>query len=373
MELAAAGPMAGAMIVGIDPHKHAISACIIDSRGGVTSNRHFKNSEESHEQMLAWAHSHGPVVRWGIENATSYGRPTTEFLCERSQDVRDVCPNRTSERARRRRQGKSDVLDAERIARETLADPKLPIAFKRNAGDSGPHEVHELISLWHKEKRSIVKQRQQLLNESETLLSELPERLRVALPATSAVRPRLRALVELDDPDGDPATVLRIQLLEEHWQTICDLDRRQRLATKNLKSLLSRLGSTLNELCGIDTATAAELIVEVGDARRFTEAGFGRFNGTAPLPASSGEAGGPPKRHRFNRGGNRRVNSVLHIMALTQLRCEPRARAIYEASRLRGHTKKEAMRVLKRQLSNVVYRKMIRDLNALREVEVPAA
>lgn len=372
MEVPAAGPVAGAMFVGIDSHKHTISACIIDSRGGVLSDRHFKISGDGHEGMLSWAHSHGQVLRWGIENATSYGRHTTEFLCEQGQDVRDVCPNRTSERAKRRRQGKSDVLDAERIARETLADPGLPVAFKRSAGDSGPDETHELISLWHKEKRSIVKQRQQLLNEAETLLSELPERLRAPLPATSEVRPRMRVLVKLDSVEGDPATVLRIQLLEEHWRAICDLDRRQRLATKNLKDLLSRVRSTLDELCGIDTVTAAELIVEAGDARRFTEAAFARFNGTAPLPASSGEAGGPPRRHRFNPGGNRRINSVLHIMALTQLRCDPRARAIYEASRLRGHTKKEAMRVLKRHLSNVVYRRMIGDLQASKKAEAAA-
>lgn len=284
-----------------------------------------------------------------------------------------VCPNRTSERAKRRRQGKSDVLDAERIAKEILADPSLPIAFKRASGDTGPDETHELMSLWHKQKRSIVRQRQHLLNESETLLSELPEVLRAQLPTTSEVRPRLRVLVELNPLDLDPAAALRMELLRDHWRAINDLDAKQRVATKNLKSLLSRAGSSLSELCGIDTVTAAELMVEVEDARRFTEAGFARFNGTAPLPASSGEGGGPPRRHRFNPGGNRRINSVLHIMALTQLRCDPRARAIYEASRLRGHTKKEAMRVLKRHLSNVVHRRMIRDLRASQDSEGVAA
>ena len=68
-----------------------------------------------------------------------------------------------------------------------------------------------------------------------------------------------------------------------------------------------------------------------------------------------------PRRYRFNRGGNRRVNAVLHLMAITQLRCEPRAREIYDKFRARGHTKKEAMRVLKRHLSNIVYKTMIRD------------
>ena len=105
--------------------------------------------------------------------------------------------------------------------------------------------------------------------------------------------------------------------------------------------------------------------MEAGDPRRFAgEGGFARFNGTVPLPASSAEGDDALKRHRLNRGGNRRINAVLHRMAVTQLRCEPRARQIYDDARRRGHTKKEAMRILKRHLSNVVYRRMIGDLNS---------
>ena len=63
----------------------------------------------------------GAVLRWGIEGASAFGRHTAVYLLGRDQDVRDVCPNRTAERARNRRQGKSDSLDAERIARELLA------------------------------------------------------------------------------------------------------------------------------------------------------------------------------------------------------------------------------------------------------------
>jgi len=99
--------------------------------------------------------------------------------------------------------------------------------------------------------------------------------------------------------------------------------------------------------------------------RRFAgEGGFARFNGTAPLPASSAEGDDEPKRPRRNRGGNGRINAVLHRMAVTQLRCELRARQIYDDAPRNGHTKKEAMRILKRHVSNVVYRRMIRDLNA---------
>jgi transposase len=323
----------------------------------------FKVSGVGHRALLEWAEGFGPVRRWGIENASGLGRHTAVFLVERGCDVRDVCPTRTAEQSRKRRPGKTDALDSLRIAREVQADSDLPVAFKRAAGDAGPDETHELLTLWHNQRRSLLKSRQHLLNEAETLLHELPEEIRADLPDDSAVRPRLKALAERDrEATWDPVTALR--LLDDHAAAIAELDAREREASRELHHLTRRTGSTLSELCGIAERSDAELLVETGDPRRFAgEGGFARFNGTAPLPASSAEGDDEPKRHRLNRGGNRRVNSVLHRMAVTQLRCEPRARQIYDDARCRGHTKKEAMRILKRHLSNVVYRRMTRDLN----------
>jgi hypothetical protein len=114
----------------------------------------------------------------------------------------------------------------------------------------------------------------------------------------------------------------------------------------------------------LSTRSVAELLVEVGDPRRFTEGGFARFNGSAPLPASTAEGRGEPIRHRYNPGGNRRINAILYMMSVTQLRYEPRAQRIYTNARAGGHTKKEARRILKCHLSDVIYRRMIRDLYA---------
>jgi transposase len=115
----------------------------------------------------------------------------------------------------------------------------------------------------------------------------------------------------------------------------------------HLEALVNQSGSTLDELCGLSTRSVAELLVEVGDPRRFTE------------------GAGEPVRHRYNPGGNRRINAILYRMAVTQLRCEPRAQAIYANARAGGHTKNEARRVLKRHLSDVIYRRMIREQAAL--------
>ena len=356
-------PTAGNMF-GADPHKKTLTACVLDARGGVLGTRSFRVSGEGHREMEAWALAFGAVARWGIEGACGLGRHTAAFLCGRGHDVRDVSPNRTNERRRARQQGKTDASDAERIAREVLADPKVPVAFKRAAGDSGPDPVQDQLALWHRRRRSLLKSRQHVLNEAESALVDLPETIRGCLPDVSEVRPRLNGLTNLQaDPDWDPVTVLRVGLLVDMAADVARLDAEEKRAVKALNTLIGQAGSTLDELAGLSTRSVAELLVETGDPRRFTgDGGFARFNGTAPLPASSAEGDGPVQRHRLNRGGNRRVNAVLHTMAVTQLRCEPRARKIHENARGRGHTKREAMRILKRHLSNIVYRRMLTDL-----------
>lgn len=353
-----------ANVVGADPHKRTVTATVLDCRGGLLGTDAFDTTDDGLAAMEAWALGFGAVSRWGVEGASGPGRHTAGFLAARGHDVRDVCPNRTNERRRARQGPKSDAADSVRIAREILAEPGLPAAFKRADGDAGPDELTELLELWHNERRSLRRSSQHLLNEAEALLAALPEPARAGLPEVADVRRRLRALGERDRSiRWDSPTALRLRLLDSHADAIAALDARERETTKELARLNRRAGSTLGELCGLADRSTTELLVEVGDPRRFrSEAAFARFNGTAPLEVSSGEGRDEPKRHRLNRGGNRRVNAVLHRMAVTQLRCDERARRLFDEARRRGHTKKEAMRVLKRHLSNVVYRRMVHDL-----------
>ena len=350
-------------VVGVDPHKRTLTATVVDARGGVVASEHFKVSGGGHRALEAWARQFGQIARWGVENAAGWGRHTAIFLTGRGHDVRDVCANRTPRQDRARQRGKSDTLDSERIARETLAHALLPKAFKRAGQDQGPDELHQLLALWHNRRRSILTSRQHLVGEAEQLLCELPLELREQLPDSKSVRPRLAALQRRNRRRRYQApTKLRLQLLDGYHQQIYALDREEKQVVAHLDALVRESGSTLGELCGLSTRSVAELLVETGDPRRFTEGGFRRFNATAPLPASTAEGPGEPVRHRYNPGGNRRVNAVLHRMAVTQLRCEPRAQQLYANARANHHTKKEARRILKRHLSDVVYRRMIRDL-----------
>ena len=112
------------------------------------------------------------------------------------------------------------------------------------------------------------------------------------------------------------------------------------------------------ELNGIGPSGAARLLVEVGDITRFPDRDhFASWNGTAPIDASSGDQ----VRHRLSRAGNRQINRTLHIMATVQLRNPTEGRAYYDRRKADGKTSMEAMRALKRRLSNIVYRTMLDD------------
>ena len=103
---------------------------------------------------------------------------------------------------------------------------------------------------------------------------------------------------------------------------------------------------------------AAYLIGYSGDVRRFPTAGhYARYNGTAPIEAHRDRN----VRHRLNPRGNRQLNHALHIAAVTQVRNDTPGRAYYLRKQAEGKTRKEAMRALKRRISDAVYRQLLAD------------
>ena len=351
-------------IVGVDPHRKSVTVAVLDERGGLAGTASFVARRVGFTQMLAWVTGFGPVDRWGVEGATGLGRDVSIFCEERGHDVREVPPVRISHARKRGQRGKSDRIDAESIARHTLAHPGLARPFKRSEA-GGPDPVWELLQLLVGQRRSGTKSRRRWCNEADALLAGLPEDLRDRLGDNGAVRPRLRRLTTLGPgvlAGVDQVTVVRLELLTERTAQIRAADAADARIARRLKALVGQAGSTLTGLVGIADRTAADLLVEVGDPHRFASAAaFAMFNGTAPLAASSGEGDGPPRRHRLNRGGNRRMNAILHQIAITQIRCEPRAQELVAAAAARHLTPREARRVLKRRLSDVIYRQMIRD------------
>ncbi|WP_406468939.1 transposase [Streptomyces sp. NBC_01594] len=168
-------------------------------------------------------------------------------------------------------------------------------------------------------------------------------------------------------PGIQAADHIRLDRLLAALQDIRTLTSRIKDLDKRVPLLIEALGCTLTEICGIGVVTAMELLVEVGDPCRFrTEAQFARWCGAAPLAVSSGEGHGRARRHRLDVGGNRTVNSVLHIVHVTQVRCHEPARAFMAKKISENKPKRSARRSHKRQLANVIIRHMWKDAESHR-------
>jgi Transposase and inactivated derivatives len=300
------------------------------------------------------------IDRIGIEGSGFLGRPLVLALAAAGYDVREVQANRTAERRKRRRRAKTDAEDAEAIARETLSDPQLPPAGKHSA----PSPAWQTLTVIRDWRASLVLQRVRLLTESEAVLVTLPISIRCALPSTSRVLPQLQALADGVAHPGPlgPAERLKLDRLAASLTDIVTLTARIKELDRQIPAALAELGCTLTEIRGIGVVTAMDLLVEIGDPCRFaTEAQFARWCGIAPVALSSGEGHGPARRHRLDLGGNRAVNSVLHIVHVTQVRCHPPAKE-YMAKRIaENKTKRQARRSHKRHLANIIIRHMWTD------------
>ena len=133
---------------------------------------------------------------------------------------------------------------------------------------------------------------------------------------------------------------------------------------KRLRVSVAASGTSLVDIRGVGVVVAAMIIGHVGDISRFASAGhFASYNATAPIEASSGEK----KRHRLNQRGNPQLNWAIHVVAITQLRQPCAAREYYDRKRAEGKNTKEAIRALKRQLSNVIYRSLTADARRLEQ------
>ena len=244
-----------------------------------------------------------------------------------------------------REQGKSDPIDALAVARAALANPDLPVATLEG-------EEREL--------RLLVDHREDLVAERTRAQNRLRWHLHELDPGNEP-GPRsldravvLRALDErLEAVDGTVARIARelVGRIRELTRTIDALER-------EITRLVREVAPTLLALPGCGPLSAAKLVGQVAKAGRFrSAAAFARHNGSAPLPVWSGN----DERHRLSRKGDRQVNVALHRIAITQMRIDERGRAYFEHRRAAGDTKTEAIRALKRRISDEVYRRMRHD------------
>ncbi|MCW2764273.1 MAG: family transposase [Nocardioides sp.] len=156
----------------------------------------------------------------------------------------------------------------------------------------------------------------------------------------------------------DVAGKTRRRIAADELAELIAVEMKIKKATAELKTLVLARSSTLMDLHGVGPVVAARILADVGDVSRFADRNrFASWTGTAPLDASSGEQ----NRHRLSRAGNRRMNHMIHIAAVTQLRLDTDGRAYHRRKRSEGKKPLEAMRCLKRRISDAIYRQLLAD------------
>jgi hypothetical protein len=244
--------MTDLITIGVDPHRKVFTASALDQPGRQIEHRHFPNSRSGHAAMFEWACRLGTVDRIGIEGASGLGRPLAEFLVSRRVDVRDVPPHKTSLRQRGRHEGKSDRLDAHRVAIETHTNDSLAHAFKQSQ-PTAPDQLRDQIALWHNARTSLRKIRVQLIGELDAMIHALPEELHDQLPDRTTVRAKINALADLDTSsvNNNPVHRLALDLIEHRRTMLREVLAQDKAAEVELAKLVSQSRSTLPTIPGI--------------------------------------------------------------------------------------------------------------------------
>jgi transposase len=339
------------LIIGMDPHKRSATVEVIDGQGKVVGQGRFGTDPTGYQAMLMLGRQHVERV-WAVEGCYGVGRHIAQRLVADGESVLDV-PAKLSAQVRVLATGhgrKTDSVDAHSVA----------IAALRATGlrSVGVDDTTTAVRLVADRRDELGRARTQTINRVHRLLLELvPGGAKRSLSTAQA-----RALLNTVRP-RDLVGRTRRQLASELITELAGIDKKIKAADVQLTELLAQTGSTLQQLHGIGPSGAARLIGDIADIARFaTPARFASWNGTAPLDVSSGDQ----QRHRLSRAGNRQINRVLHVMAVTQIRGDTEGRAYYRRQRAAGKTHLEAMRKLKRRLSDIVYRHMANDAKPAR-------
>jgi transposase len=336
-------------MIGIVPHKRSHTAVALDEHDTVLDELRIDADAEQIARLLAWAEG-WPQRIWAIENASGLGLLLSRQLLAAGEQVRDV-PAALSAQVRKL-SGSGHKTDAH-DARSTAIAGRHARRLRTVVPDGAP----QVLGLQLERRARVVAARQRVLvGIHEQLVKLVPGGVARQLSANKT------AVALRKIQPTDPVGVMRRKVVVELLAELRALDRKRKLCDGDLVQALADYGTCLTNIVGIGPVAAATVISIVGDVRRFPNADhFASFTGTAPVAASSGEV----VRYRLNLGGQRQMNKVLHIAARVQVSLPNSAGRIYVNRKVdEGKTRAEAMRSLKRHLSNVVYRALQADLAA---------
>lgn len=334
------------VVIGVDPHKLSATIEVVDHREKMLGTGRFTTDRTGYAAMRTYVKS-WPDRVWAVEGANGAGRPLAQRLLEDGEYVVDV-PAKLAARVRLFDTGhnrKTDALDAHSIA--IVAARTTTLRVLRADGEL------EALRMLTDRREALTRRRVQTVNRLQALLAELlPGQAKKDITALQAkamlarVRPR------------DIAGKTRRRIAAEELADLIAVEATMKKATAELRTMVLARDSRLMTIHGVGPVVAARVLADVGDVARFADRNrFASWTGTAPLDASSGEQ----NRHRLSRAGNRRINHMIHIAAVTQIRLDTEGRAYYRRKRADGKKPMEAMRCLKRRISDALYRQLVAD------------
>jgi transposase len=334
------------VIIGVDPHKLSATIEVVDDRERRLGQGRFATDKAGFAAMRRYAAA-WPQRTWAVEGANGVGRPLAQRLLAAGEQVVDV-PAKLAARVRLFDTGhnrKTDAHDAHSIAMVAVRTTGLRVLI--------PDPELEALRMLVERRESLSRRRVQTVDRLQALLAELlPGQAKKNL--TTGQAKRMLASVRPRDIAGKT----RRRIAAEELAELVAVEAKMTKATAELKAIILARGSHLMDLPGVGPVVAARILADVGDVARFADRNrFASWTGTAPLDASSGEQ----TRHRLSRAGNRRVNHMIHIAAISQLRLDTEGRAYYAHKRAEGKRPLEAIRCLKRRISDAIYRQLVAD------------
>jgi transposase len=336
-----------AVMIGVDPHKGSHTAVAIGTAEEPLGQVRVRACTAQAQRLLAWAAA-WPQRTWAVEGAGGLGHLLAQQLVAAGEHVLDV-PPKLAARVRLLGSGatdKNDPNDARSVA----------IAALRSAACQPvrPDDHAAVLKIWAKRHRDLSRSRNQVVCRLHAVLCQLiPGGVSKPITAGQAAR-----ILDQAEPRG-AAGMARWVLAEQFLTDVRRIDIQRRDIQKKLAVAVRASGTTTTEIFGVGPAVAAAVIGDTGDISRFASPdSFAAYNGTAPVEVSSGNR----VVHRLSLRGNRRMNHAVHMAAVTQIRYQhSQGRAYYEKKIAEGKTSKEALRALKRQVSDALYKKMKAD------------
>jgi transposase len=301
------------------------------------------------DRLLGWATPFAPRL-WAVEGATGHGALLAQQLVASGETVVDV-PSALSARARLLDSGRKDKTDAH-DARSAAV-----VALRHHNLRAVELEDHrQILRLLARRHHQLTAARTRAICRLHAVLCEMIEG---GLPKNLSVK---RASVELRKLRPLASVgIERKRIAVEFLDEVRQVDRALIELHGRIDDAVKATGTSVTEVFGVGPIVACYLIGHSGDIRRFPTAGhYARYNATAPIEASSG----PKIRHRLNPNGNRHLNHALHIAALGQISHNTPGRAYYLAKQTDGKSRKEAMRCLKRRISDAIYRQLRADITS---------